>query len=93
VNAIDEKLRMMLEQLSGYNIMHGRDMHKDPEAWSEEIRKRHLAIVDYVEEIESAAMAVLQCRLKFVKDAPGYRTWQGHDRRYERLAKALGVLV
>ena len=45
----DEKFRMMLERLIGYCTMHGRDMHKNPDAWGETIRSAHGELVRYVE--------------------------------------------
>ena len=45
----DEKFRMMLERLIGYVTMHGRDMHKDPDAWGDVIRKQHKELVRYAE--------------------------------------------
>ncbi len=45
----DEKFRMMLERLIGFCTMHGRDMHKNPDAWGEKVRECHGNLVRYVE--------------------------------------------
>jgi hypothetical protein len=46
---------MRLEILIGYCTMHGRDMHKNPDAWGDQIRAKHKELVEYVESRMSPA--------------------------------------
>ena len=59
---MSESFRMMMERYLGFATMHGRDMHKDPDAWGDTLREQHRAIVEYVESAEKALNWIAGCR-------------------------------